>query len=1399
MALPNDFRKADSPQYPLSTQADPPAINEPLQPNQESKAGFLSQLTFSWYSPIVKQGWRKPLEMPDLHRVEDSKQSLPMALEFENLMKPDKNTGTKRSAFSAFVYMHRFYPVYGIGKIVSDACNCSTSLVMQMFLKAIIQSQTSNPPPTYTTFVYAISFFLLTCTSTVLVGVVFMHSSKCAVAAKGMLTAAIYRKSLRLNGVGRSQFSSGKLLNFVSSDIARIEMAVNTFNMTWNAPFMLFFTIALLVVIIGPSGLAGIGFLILVMPIQALMIRRLMHLRGAIAPVTDKRMKLSSEILQGIRIIKYFSWEDTFTHSVNKIREKDELILVRNAAFIRSVISCLGFALPAIAASITFLVYGASNSLGPVQIFSSLSLFNQLRQQVMWLPLHLSAIGDSLISFRRLQELFDAPEVDFQPAVNADAEFGVEIVDAEFEWESAPSSDLTKTPTQATLRNLNLRCPRGGLTSIVGAVGSGKSSLLSSLICELKCNRGTVTFAGNVGYTPQQAWIVNETVKENILFGRPFDAKRYQQVVDACCLTQDFAILPNGDMSEIGERGINISGGQKQRISLARLMYTDHEIALLDDPLSAVDAHVGRAIFENGICGILASKTRLLVTHQLHHVPASDWVVFLKNGAIAEQGTYSDLIAAGREFSELMAAYGGETGDSNTADAGIHLASKQVVVEDATPAVAQIKKIENAGMQAETKQTGSISLKVMLTYFLSSGSSAFLWTTLFALLFTQAARLANDIWLMQWTQLSYPDLSKESYMGAYAGLSVLQSLSLLSYSLLFAVGGIQASKTLHQRIFKRLMQCPVGFYDQTPLGRIINRLSRDIDVVDNTIYDAMRLFFYSLLQAVSVFCLVTVITGGVFLIVLVPMIGIYVALQIYYRRTSRELKRLESVSRSPLYAHISECMSGLATIRAYSDQNRFVRKMHALVDANASPLLLIFGGQRWIGIRLESIGNTLVFTVALYAAFQRLVVNTSQIGLALSYLLQTTALLHMLVYQLVEVEVQLNAVERLVEYLELPIEEQGGSAAPDAWPSNGEIEFRNVQMRYQPNLPLVLQGVNVDIKGGEKVGVVGRTGSGKSSLMQALFRIVDLSEGSIWIDGVNTATLALHELRKRIAIIPQDPVLFSGSLRKNLDPHNKFSDDEVWQVLDRCGMKLAVSEMEGKLEGVLVENAENLSVGQRQLLCLARACLQRPQIIVLDECTASVDMATDALIQKTIQEEFKYATTLTIAHRLNTIISSSKILVMGEGRVVEFGSPRELLIENRDSHFGKMVEETGEANAALLRSLVVEMDLPPLGLHSCEHCVPIYPLPYSLGYPELLDGEEGNPLAGSSDPDGNQDNGSLTSPYLHCLLDDDTLQAARAAAAVAEQLMHQQELLIGAIDYSLVYALHSFVANLEGQ
>jgi ABC-type multidrug transport system fused ATPase/permease subunit len=549
------------------------------------------------------------------------------------------------------------------------------------------------------------------------------------------------------------------------------------------------------------------------------------------------------------------------------------------------------------------------------------------------------------------------------------------------------------------------RAPKNGITAIVGAVGSGKSSLLGALTAEMKRLSGSVTFSGSVGYCPQQAWIMNATVRENILFGREFDADRYWKVVKAACLEPDFKILPDGDRSEIGEKGINLSGGQKQRVSLARLMYTNCDIALFDDPLSAVDSNVGRSIFEAGICGLLAGKTRILVTHALHFVKHCDWVVVMRDGEIAEQGTFEELMRDGDEFSKLMIAFGGESerskeGDEDEKNAledlqcvtpvqeeakknqdAVSLKSLASVVSD----VATEKTILDNGndavvpthrqMQKENQATGKIENTVIVEYFNNYGGMWFVFLIVVALILTQATRLANDLWLISWIQGAYPDLSRDGYMGIYASLGVAQAFSLLFYSALFAVGGIHAARILHEKVLNRVTGSAVGFFDQTPLGRVVNRLSRDIDYADNAIYDALRLLFYSLLQLLAAFGLVAYFTNGLFLVVLIPMLGVYYFVQAVYRKSSRELKRIESVSRSPLYAHISESISGLPTIRAYGEQIRFTERVERMIDANSSPQYLLYTGQRWIQLRLETVGNLLVFSVALFAAGNRVSLN----------------------------------------------------------------------------------------------------------------------------------------------------------------------------------------------------------------------------------------------------------------------------------------------------------------------------------------------------------------------------------------------------------------------------------------
>ncbi|KAJ3300679.1 hypothetical protein HDU76_006039, partial [Blyttiomyces sp. JEL0837] len=855
---------------------------------------------------------------------------------------------------------------------------------------------------------------------------------------------------------------------------------------------------------------------------------------------------------------------------------------------------------------------------------------------------------------------------------------------------------------KAALRNINLTVERGSLVAVVGAVGSGKSSLLNAIIGEMKRTNGDVKFSGTMGYAPQSAWIQNATLRDNVLFGRPYDREQYLKALRDCALEQDLKVLPDGDLTSIGERGINLSGGQKQRVNVARCVYFNADIVLLDDPLSAVDAHVGKYLFDNCIMGALKDKTRILVTHQLHFLHRADYVVVMRDGEIAEQGPYQTLLDSQGEFAKLIANYGAEDSDSNPetdvdqTEAGENKtlerkAEEKKHLEKFGDDIAAKKPAKNI-MSVEDRATGRVGGSVWWSYIIAAGGYIFIIGLLVVLAIVQATRVGNDLWLVWWSDGRF-GLQSFQYVIVYCAWGIAQALATFVFGVFFAYAGTRAARVLHEMAAARVLRAPVGFFDTTPLGRIINRFSKDQDGIDNTLADAFRMFVNTLATSMSTFILIIYATP-IFAAPLAPILVVYYLMQLIYRATSRELKRLDSVSRSPLYANFGETLTGLPTIRAYRESERFILSNDKATDANNSPYYLLLTAQRWLGLRLETLGAFLVFfaaTFGILAGKDKL--SPSLLGLSLSYALQVTMILNWCIRQFTDTEIAMNAVER-VEHFAYKIEVEAEpilahSRPPTGWPKTGEITFNNVEMRYSKDLPLVLKGVSFKIENRHKVGIVGRTGSGKSSLMQVLFRMVEPTNGSLTIDGLDTQSIGLKDLRSGLAIIPQDPVLFSGSFRTNLDPFSDYTDNDLWDALARAGLKSKVAETEGGLDGKVTDGGENLSVGQRQLLCLARAMLKKPRILIMDEATANVDYETDALIQKALREDFNDATVLTIAHRLNTIIDYDRVLVMDNGNIAEYDAPA-VLLNNSESKFAAMVAETGGANAEMLKNLSVE-------------------------------------------------------------------------------------------------------------
>ncbi|KAG8813820.1 hypothetical protein FRC19_002163 [Serendipita sp. 401] len=846
---------------------------------------------------------------------------------------------------------------------------------------------------------------------------------------------------------------------------------------------------------------------------------------------------------------------------------------------------------------------------------------------------------------------------------------------------------------------------QGQFVALVGRIGSGKSSLMNALIGEMRKTKGEVLFQGSIAYTPQNPWLANATVRDNILFGNPYDEARFNAVVKACSLEHDFEMLPNGAETEIGEKGINLSGGQKARVSLARVAFSAADIVLLDDPLSAVDAHVGKRILDDCLTrGPLAGRTRVLATHALSALPKVDYIYVMEKGEIVEEGTYRDLLESAPIFSKLMAEYGGTD---------TQVAEKKAEDNEPAKKAGEVSAAAKPLMQEEDRNTGQIQWYIYGLYMSAAGGFTLGFIIIFLLLAEQAAQIVTALFLGWWTSHSIKGFHDGQYMGLYAGIGGAQAFISFLSSFAFALAGLQASRVLFRTALVSLFRSPVSFYDTTPVGRILSRLSRDVESLDNQLPNAMYQLMRMLAGVIGAIALIFYTFP--YLGIAIPFLfTLYYIASAFYRRTSIETKRLDSLLRSNLYSSLGEALTGLSTIHAWRTQDRYTRIVDDAIDGQNRAYLVSVLIQRWLAMRLDFIANILVLGIGLFAVGVRNTSDPSRTGVVLSYTLSITQVLSQMVTQMARSEQEMNAVERLDHYGKLPSEAAPTTSNdPDQrWPDKGAISFKNVDMTYRPGLPLVLHGVSFDVQPGEKIGICGRTGAGKSSMLQALFRIVEIEDGgSIEIDGVDTKKIGLDVLRQRLAVIPQDALLFKGTIRENIDPLNQRTDAELLSALRRAGLSSdADAEKPGDdttiteidlvketnkqvasgsvsrfdLGSPVSEEGSNFSAGERQLLALCRALVKESQIIVMDEATSNVDVETDAKIQKTIQTEFSKSTLLCIAHRLNTIVYYDRILVLDGGKVAEFDSPLNLY-DNEDSIFRSLCGEASLNRQDIIR------------------------------------------------------------------------------------------------------------------
>ncbi|XP_040163160.1 multidrug resistance-associated protein 1 isoform X2 [Anopheles arabiensis] len=1309
----------------------------------ELAASFPSRIFFAWFDRLAWVGFRKPLEVDDLWKMkpEDSSKEVSPAFlhhwnetlektyqsretsndvtfkKLGNSARVDfRTTKAKNIASILPALIKTFGGTFLLGsflKLGQDLLTFASPQILKLIIGFV-----GGEEPMWKGLMYAITLFVVAGTQTLLLGQYFNRMFFVGLRIRTALISAIYRKALIISNSARKGSTVGEIVNLMAVDAQRFMDLTTYINMIWSAPLQIGLALYFLWQILGPSVLAGLAVMIILIPVNGVIANMIKTLQIKQMKNKDERVKLMNEVLSGIKVLKLYAWEPSFEQQILKIRDKEVKVL-KSAAYLNAGTSFIWSCAPFLVSIISFATYVLSDEshvLTPVKAFVCLTLFDILRMPLVLLPVLIVYAIQTSVSVNRINTFLNQEELDPDNVQHDEKESSPLLIEnGVFSWGGE----------ETTLKNINVRVEKNQIVAVVGTVGSGKSSLLSAFLGEMDKISGRVNTLGRIAYVSQQAWIQNATLKDNILFGKPMDQRRYARVIEACALKPDIEMLPGGDMTEIGEKGINLSGGQKQRVSLARAVYNDADVYFLDDPLSAVDSHVGKHIFEQviGPSGLLAKKTRVLVTHGITYLPNTDKIFVLRDGEISESGTYQELMDKKGAFAEFLIQHlqevseeeedldeikqqlensvGGEEllnqlkrsnskrsrSESTSETGSVKDISRQNSTTDSNtslrrrtsekaPEVAKTKLIET-----EKSETGSVKWEVYKHYLKSIGLTLSVATVILNMIF-QGFSIGSNLWLSRWStdDTAGNDTSRrDMYLGVYGAFGAGQVLSTFLSTLFLYIGALEASRTLHKTLLRRVLHAPLtSFFDITPVGRVLNRFSKDIDTTDSDLPATLRAWSACFFGVVATLVVISISTP-IFAAVIVPIGILYYAVQRFYVATSRQLKRLESVSRSPIYSHFGETIQGVQTIRAYSVQDRFILESDEKVDGNQLCYCPSIIANRWLAVRLEMVGNLIILFAALFAVLGRETMNAGLVGLSVSYALQITQTLNWLVRMTSDVETNIVAVERIKEYGETKQEaawELPNSTLPRDWPEQGMVEFRDFQVRYREGLELVLRGISFTVNGGEKVGIVGRTGAGKSSLTLALFRIIESAGGSIVIDGQDISQLGLHALRSRLTIIPQDPVLFSGTLRINLDPFNAQSDDDIWKALEHAHLKTFVKGLTAGINHEVTEGGENLSVGQRQLICLARALLRKTKVLILDEATAAVDLETDDLIQRTIRTEFKDCTVLTIAHRLNTIMDSDKVIVLDKGQIVEFAPPAELL-QSKNSAFYSMAKDAG--------------------------------------------------------------------------------------------------------------------------
>ncbi|KAM4560501.1 ATP-binding cassette sub-family C member 4-like [Odontesthes bonariensis] len=1277
--------------------------------NPLTTAGPFSRVFLCWLTPLLHLSHTRRLKERDMYNVLPEDQSEALGEELQRCWEHEVRKAAKelQKPKLSRVLVECFgksYAVAGLFQFSVEAIKVIQPLLLGKIIQYFENDHPDDQRSLHMAYGYAAAMSVSTFGLTILQHLYYYHVLRIGMKIRVAMCHMIYRKALRLSSESMGRTTTGQIVNLLSNDVNRFDEITLNLHYLWVGPLQAAVIVVFLWHEIGLSCLAGMATIALMMPVQAWFGKLFGIFRSKTTMVTDERIRLMNEVVSGIRIIKMYAWEKPFSALVTEVRRK-EIGQILKSSYLRGLNMASFFASSKITVFFTFTVFALlGNPITARSVFVTVSLYGTIKLTVtLFFPLAIEKLSETVVSIRRIKNFLLLEEVERHHSglpLKERKENSVVIEKLTCYWDKSLDSP--------SLENITVTAKPHQLLAVIGPVGAGKSSLLSAILGELPRDTGKLTVEGQLTYASQQPWVFPGTIRSNILFGRELNPKKYERVLRACALKKDLELLKDGDLTIIGDRGATLSGGQKARINLARAVYEDADIYLLDDPLSAVDAEVGKHLFEQCICGLLKNKCRILVSHQLQYLKAADRILVLREGHIIGQGTYSELQSSGLDVVSLLRSDEQDRWSCSSDLDQVSLHSQRTNFSHSSQCSYQSLlpsdqfPVEKVGIAAEEiRAEGNVGRHIYVKYFTAGYNPVVLMVIVLLCIIAEAAYILQDWWLVYWAREEFSnrtavsikngfnvtrsntELNLTFYLGIYSGLTAAAVVFGYIRSLVIFRGLVKSAQTLHNNMFSAVLRTHVRFFDVNPIGRILNRFSKDIGQMDSMLPMTFVDFYQCLLQNAGVVAVAASVIPLI-LIPIVPLFLFFLYLRRYYLHTSRDVKRLESTTRSPVFSHLSSSLQGLWTIRAFRAEERLKKTFDAHQDLHSEAWFLVLMTSRWFALRLDNICSVFITLATFGCILFRDGLEAGQVGLVLTYAVTLIGNFQWTVRQSAEMENMMTSVERVVEYTDLesegPLETQRRPSSD--WPSHGLVVFNQVNFSYRTEGPLVLKDISAIFQPSEKVGIVGRTGAGKSSLISVLFRLAE-PQGEIYIDGILTSAIGLHDLRRKMSIIPQDPVLFTDTVRKNLDPFDQHTDEDLWKAVEEVQLKSVVEELPGKLETVLAESGSNFSVGQRQLVCLARAILRKNRILIIDEATANVDPRTDELIQKTIRDKFRDCTVLTIAHRLNTIIDSDRILVLDGGAIQELDRPFALL-QNKEGAFYEMVQQTGQTEAAAL-------------------------------------------------------------------------------------------------------------------